>query len=207
MALRNNRAFTLVELLVSIAILAIIMTGLYQALATAISTHADTKEKQALLAQARYAMERMVMFVRETDSIEQPDSASPKEILKVSERVLDNYDNTTHAYKAEGDPFLDADNDSDLRVNENTVFPDPKEYITFDLNKTDAGNWKLMEEMPDYGTGFPLSDVAPKRVICEHVTAFTCNLFATNLVEILLTLNNGKSEVTLKTRVRARLIE
>jgi prepilin-type N-terminal cleavage/methylation domain-containing protein len=204
--MRNNRAFTLVELLVSIAILAIIMTGLYQALATAISTHADTKEKQALLAQARYAMERMVMFVRETDSIEQPDSASPKEILKVSERLLDNYDNTTHAYKADGDGFLDADNDSDLLANKSTYSPDPKEYINFDLDKTDANNWKLMEEMPDYSTSL-LSDLTPKRVICEHVTAFTCSLFATNLVEILLTLNNAKSEVTLKTRLRARLIE
>ena len=202
----NNRAFTLVELLVSIAILAIIMTGLYQVLATAISIHADTKEKQELVAQARYAVERMVMFVRETDFIEQPDSASPKEILKVSERVLDNYDNTTHAYKAAGDPFLDADNDSDLRVNENTSSPDPKEYVTFDLDKTDAGNWKLMEEIPDYSTG-SLSDVTSKKVICEHVTVFNCNLFSTNLVEVQLTLNNGKNEVSLKTRATARLVE
>jgi prepilin-type N-terminal cleavage/methylation domain-containing protein len=206
MALRNNRAFTLVELLVSIAILAIIMTGLYQALATSLSAYDTTKDKQELLSQARNALERMAMFVRETDSIEQPDSASPKEILKVSERVLDNYDNTTHAYKADGDGFLDADNDSDLLVNKSTASPDPKEYITFDFDKTDASNWKLMEEMPDYSTSL-LSDLTPKRVICEHVTAFACNLFATNLVEILLTLNNGKSEVTLKTRLRARLIE
>ena len=183
------------------------MTGLYQALATAISIHADTKEKQELVAQTRYAMERMAMFVRETDTISMPDDIN-QELLRVSDRVLDNYDNSTHTYKVEGDGLLDADNDSDGRVNENTFFPDPKEYITFDLDKTDASNWKLMEEMPDYSTGFPLlSDLTPKRVICEHVTAFTCNLFATNLVEILLTLNNGKSEVTLKTRVRARLIE
>ena len=204
--MRNNRAFTLVELLVSIAILAIVMTGLYQALATAISTHADTKDKQALLAQAGYTMERMAMFVRGTDSIEQPNSASPKETLKVSERVLDNYDNTTYEYKADGDGFLDADNDSDLLANKSTSSPDPKEYISFDLDKTDANNWKLMEEMPDYGTSL-LSDLTPKRAICEHVIGFTCSLFATNLVEILLILKNGKSEVTLKTRVRARLIE
>jgi prepilin-type N-terminal cleavage/methylation domain-containing protein len=206
MALRNNRAFTLVELLISIAILAIIMTGLYQALATSLSAYDTTKDTQELLAQARNALERMAMFVRETDFITQPDSGSDKEILKVSERVLDNYDNSAHAYKAKGDGFLDADNDADLFVNENTYFPDPKEYITFDLDKTDASNWKLMEEMPDYSTG-SLSDVTTKKVICEHVSAFTCNLFATNLVEMLLTLNNGKNEVSLKTRVKARFIE
>ena len=89
MTLRNNRAFTLVELLVSIAILAIIMTGLYQVLATAISIYADTKEKQELVAQARYAMERMAMFVRETDTISSPDDIN-QELLRVSERVLDN---------------------------------------------------------------------------------------------------------------------
>ncbi|MBK5100509.1 MAG: prepilin-type N-terminal cleavage/methylation domain-containing protein [Desulfobacteraceae bacterium] len=117
MTLRNNRAFTLVELLVSIAILAIIMTGLYQVLATAISIYADTKEKQELVAQARYAMERMAMFVRETDTISSPDDIN-QELLRVSERVLDNYDNSTHTYNVVPDGLLDADNDSDGLVNE-----------------------------------------------------------------------------------------
>lgn len=63
-----------------------------------------------------------------------------------------------------------------------------------------------MEEIPDYSTP-ELEDFMAKRVLCEYVTAFSCTRFATNLVEILLTLNNGKSEVTLETRVRARLIE
>jgi prepilin-type N-terminal cleavage/methylation domain-containing protein len=200
MALRNNRAFTLIELLVSIAILAIIMTGLYQALATSMAAYDTTKDKQELLAQARNALERMAMFVRETDEISKPDDIN-QEVLKISDRVLDNYDNATHAYKVDGDGFLDADNDSDGLANEGGG--DPVDPITFDLDKTDADNWKLVEQMPDYST----ADLRAKEVLCEHVTAFTCSRLATNLVEIELSLNNSKSEVTLKTRIKMRLSE
>ena len=198
--IRNGSGFTLVELLITVAILGIIMVGLHQVLWTAISAYESTKEKQDLLAQARFAMDRMAMFVQETDEINIP---FPDEI-KVSERLLDTYDNSDQTYMPGGDGYLDADNDADGLVNEGAG--DSREYIDFKLNKDDPSNWKLVEEMPDYSTGAP-DDTTAEQVLCEHVTDFTLTLLASNLVEIQLTLNNGKSEMSLKTRVRAMYVE
>jgi len=200
--LKNNSGLTLFELLISIAILGILMVGLHQALGTAISAYGNTKNKQELLAQARYTMERMVMFVNETDYIWKPDDVD-QEILRVGERVLDTYNNATHAYDIDGDGYLDADNDYNGTIN---VTLPPDEQLTFSLDKTEASNWKLKEEMPDYSTA-DYYDTSAGKVICEHITAFNCSRLSANLVEIELTLNNGKSEVSLKTRARARLIE
>jgi prepilin-type N-terminal cleavage/methylation domain-containing protein len=191
-----SSGFTLLELLISLAILSIIMIGLHQVMGTALSAHRRTTEKTELLAQARYAMERMVMFVQETDQIEVPSVDK----LVVSERLLDTYDNESHTYVLDGDGYLDADNDHNGLVNEGTL-EDPPDPLTYDLNKTDGNNWKLMEEMPDYGSP-ELGDPREKKVLCEHVTAFQCTLLAPNLVEILLTLHDGENEVSLKTRVK-----
>lgn len=203
--MRNDEAgLTLLELLISLTILGIIAVGLQQVMSTAISTYDSTKTEQYLLAQARFAMERMAKFVQETDSIVKPDDVSDEEMLKIGERVLDTYDNATQAYRIDGDGLLDADNDSDALVNEGGS--DPFDLITFDLDKTDASNWKLQEQMPDYATP-TLNDFIATNVICEHVTSFGCNLLSANLVEVNLRLNDGKSEVSLKTRVRARLMD
>lgn len=196
----NNLGFTLLELLIGIAILGIIMIGLNQALGTAVSSYGVIKQKQDLLAQARYAMERVVMFTQETDSIQVPSS----DRLIVHERVLDTYNNGDHTYLSGGDGYLDADNDSDGLINEGGA--DSADLVTFDLNKADPNNWKLQEQMPDYSTA-ALADFMAVNVICEHVTSFSCNLLATNLVEIQLTVNDGNKEVSLKTRARAMYVE
>lgn len=203
--IHDNSGLTLLELLISIAILGIIMTSLYQVVGTPLSAYEGTREKQDLLAQARFVMERMVMFVQETDDIDKPQlHQANTPWLEISERVVDTYDNAT--YDIDGDGYLDANNDSDDLVNEDIVQPDPPEYIRFDLDKSDGSNWKLMEEMPDYSTS-NLNDHKAEEVICEHVTLFNCSHLSTNLVEIELTLNNGNSEVSLKTRAKARFIE
>ena len=199
--IHENSGFTLLELLISIAILSIIMIGLYQAMDTALASHEQTTEKTELLAQARYAMERMVMFVQVTDQIDIPST----DRLVVSERLLDTYDNQSLVYMPDGDGYLDADNDHNGLVNEGSV-EDPPDPITFDLDKTDGNNWKLQEEMPDYGS-LNLYDFMEKKVLCQHVNTFQCTLLAPNLVEILLTLNDGEHEVSLKTRVRAFYLE
>ena len=191
-----SSGFTLLELLISIAILSIIMIGLHQVMGNALSAQRQTTEKTELLAQARFAMERMVLFVEETDQIDVPSVDK----LVVNERLLDTYDNNLHTYLFEGDGYLDADNNRNGLVNEATL-EDPPDPITFDLDKTDGNNWKLMEEMANYGTP-DLYDRAEKKVLCEHVTAFQCTLLAPNLVEILLTLHDAQNEVSLKTRVR-----
>ena len=195
-SMNDSSGFTLLELLISIAILAMIMIGLQQVMGTALSAHRQTTEKTELLAQARYAMERMVMFVQETDQIDIPSVDK----LVVNERLIDTYRNDLHSYLLEGDGYLDADNDHNGQVNEGTP-EDPPDPISFDLDKTDGNNWKLMEEMPNYGTS-DLYDHQEKKLLCEHVTAFQCTLLAPNLVEILLTLSAGEHEVSLKTRVR-----
>jgi prepilin-type N-terminal cleavage/methylation domain-containing protein len=141
--MNDSPGFTLIELLISIAILSVIMIGLHQVMGSALSAHRQTIEKNELLTQARYAMERMVMFVQETDQI---DVVSVDKLV-VNERLIDTYNNENHSYNPEGDTYLDADNDRNGLVNEGTI-EDPPDKITFDLDKTDSNNWKLMEEMP-----------------------------------------------------------
>ena len=193
----DKSGFTLLELVISVAIMSIIMIGLHQAMGTVLSAHSSAQEEQELVTRARYAMERMVMFVQETDQVE----ITSSDRLVVSERVLDTYDNTTNGYAPEGDGRLDADNDYDDLVNEGGA-EDPPDSIIFDLDKTDANNWKLQEQLPRYETP-SLGDFMPGRVLCENVTDFQCSLLGPSLVEIQLTLNDGKNEVTLKTRVKA----
>ncbi len=200
--MHDNSGFTLLELLISIAILSVIMIGLHQAMGTALSAHRQTTDRQELLARARYAMERMVMFVQETDQIEIPSADN----LVLNERVLDTYDNVTHGYIAEGDKYLDADNDHDGLVNEGGLNDDPADLINFSLDKSDPNNWKLQEQMPNYSTS-TLDDFLATKVLCEHVTTFACTLLTPNLVEIQLTVNDGENEVNLKTRVRAMYVD
>jgi hypothetical protein len=122
-------------------------------------------------------MERMVMFVQETDQIQ----IASVENLVLNERVLDTYDNDTLGYIAEGDGYLDADNDHDGVVNEGGVNDDPADPISFSLEVT--------------------------KVLCAHVTTFSCTLLTPDLVEIQLTVNDGKNEIHLKTRVKAMYID
>ena len=197
----DKSGFTLLELVISVAILSIIMMGLHQVMETALSAHSSVQEEQELAARARYAMERMVMFVQETDQVQIPSS----DRLIVSERLLDTFDNVTNLYAPEGDGYLDADNDYDGLVNEGGV-EDPPDSITFDLDKTDANNWKLQEQMPRYETP-ALGDFVASKVLCEHVTGFQCSLLGPDLVEIQLTLNDGNNEVNLKTRVKAMYVQ
>jgi prepilin-type N-terminal cleavage/methylation domain-containing protein len=193
--------FTLLELVISMAILAVIVLGLQQSLGTALSSYSSITEKQDLIVEARLAMERLVMFAQETDKVLSP-VGSNEEVLKVSERVLDTYTNTTHVYTVGGDGRPDADNNADGLVN--TGADDLPDYITFDLDKTDSTNWKLMEQMPDYSTA--PSDLLQRKVICEHVTEFRCSRLSAGLVEIRLSLSDGKASVSLRTRALARLI-
>ena len=196
--MHDNSGFTLLELLISMVILSIIMIGLHQAMDTALSAHRQTTDRQELLARARYTMERMVMFVQETDQMEIPAADN----LVLNERMLDTYDNDTHGYIAEGDGYLDADNDRDGVVNEGGVNDDPVDPISFSLDKSEPNNWKLQEQMPDYSTS-TLDDSLAAKVLCEHVTTFSCSLLAPNLVEIQLTVSDGENEMNLKTRVNA----
>jgi hypothetical protein len=177
-----------------------------------LSTYQAAQASQASVPAAGYALERMVMFVQETDQITQPSTIIPEERLQVSERVSDQYNNSSHAYVAAGDGLLDADNNANGLINEGGE--DPAEFITFELDKTDAGNWKLTEQMPDYSrsdTGYYKTKV----VICEHIKpdplnnplGFSCKRLSAGIVEIILTLQKGSATVTLKTTAKSRWVE
>ena len=151
---------------------------------------------------ARRAMERMTIFVQESDQIVNPATAT-EGMLKVTERVIDTRNNTTHAYVAAGDGLPDADRNSDGMINQNDG--SVRDYITYFLDQSNSTDWKLVEQAPDYGSG--AGATLPNNTICEHVTQFQCTRLSSNLVTILLTVSTGKTTVTLQTRARARLIE
>jgi prepilin-type N-terminal cleavage/methylation domain-containing protein len=194
---KNQSGLTLFELLIAVALFSIIMSGFYHLLSTALSTYEYTGNNQELLAQGRYAMERIVMFGQEAEEIKRP--AGDK--LEFPERVLDTYDNATQAYCVDGDGILDADRDADGLVDEGDG--DNKELVKFHHDK---GAELLIEKLPDYGTADE-GDYRPDTVLCEHVTLFKVDKLSAELAEIQLTLKNGQSEVSLKTRVKARYVE
>ena len=200
---KNQSGLTLLELLVAITIFSIIVGGLYQVLDHTLATYETTRNQQNLLSRARYAMERMVMFVQASDQIVNSAISATQE-LTVSERVLNTYNNQTLAYLIDGDEFLDADNDADGLVNEGQE--DLPEYISFRLDTSNADNWKLIERRPDYSTT-DSADQTQGSVICEHVTAFACRRFSPGMVEISLSLKNRDAQVTLKTRAKAGHLE
>jgi prepilin-type N-terminal cleavage/methylation domain-containing protein len=200
----KKAGFTLIELLIAIALMAIIVGVLDQVAARVLSTYSAVQASQDLVPQARYALERMVAFVQESDQIQTPPTTAPTEVLAVSERLSDQYANATRVYKADGDTLPDADTDANGLVNEGGG--DPAEFITFDLDKTDAANWKLMEQMPDYGT-VSTGDFKARVVLCEHVQAFACTRLSAGIVAITLTLGQGTKALTLRTTAKARWVD
>ncbi|MBE0556491.1 MAG: prepilin-type N-terminal cleavage/methylation domain-containing protein [Proteobacteria bacterium] len=200
----KKAGFTLIELLIAIAIMVIIIGTLDQVAARILSTYSAVQSSHDLVPQARYALERMATFVQESDAIQTPSTTGPTEVLAVSERLSDQFTNASRAYKGDGDTLPDADTDADGLVNE--ADGDPAELVTFDLDKTDAANWKLMEQMPDYGT-VSTSDFKAKAILCEHVQAFTCTRLSAGIVAITLTLQQGTKAVALRTTAKARWVD
>jgi len=206
----NKSGFTLIELLIAIVLMALIVGALDQVAARVLSTYSAAQESQDLVPQARYALERMVTFVQESDYIVAPDTTSSTKVLTVSERLSDQYDNQTNIYKVDGDGIPDADSDWNGLINDGIGVP--KELITFRLDETDASvkclNKCLKEQMPDYGTPPPQTgDYKAEIIICENVTAFSCRRLSPGIVEITLTLQKRSKKVTLRTTAKARWVD
>jgi hypothetical protein len=181
---------------VAIAILAVIVGSLQQSLASALSAYSYTKSRRDLLSQANYAIRRMAMFVQEARAINVPAGHQ----LEVPECVIDTYDNTTHAYRADGDGFLDTDRDSDGFVDEGDG--DSPGWVKFEW--IGAEN-RVIERFPDYSTADE-GDYKADRVICEKVTFLKFTKMQNNLLQIELTLADGNNQISLKTRAKARYI-
>lgn len=203
----RKAGFTLIELLIAIALMALIVGALDQVAGRVLSTYSAVQASHDLIPQARYALERMVTFVQESDKIQTPPTIDPTEVLAVSERLSDQYTNASRTYKVDGDTLLDADTDADGPVNESgdATTGDPYEYISFGLDKTDATNWKLTEQMPNYGTS-ATNDFKTPVTLCEHVTVFACRRLSAGIVEITLTLQQGSKAITLRTTGKARWV-
>ena len=202
---RNRAGLTLAELLVSIVLVSILAGGLYQVFSAAMVAYTDSGTKQAQIQKAGRAIEGMTMFAQETDFILSPTSATPTNVLQVGERVLDTYNNATDTYAIDGDGLLDADVDADGLVNEHAVSSIRYYLVPVATGATGTTNWTLMEECPSYAAG--TLGVYRTNTLCDGVTQFSCSLLATNLVEIALTVSDGKTTTSLKTRARARLLQ
>lgn len=198
---QNNKGFSLLELIVAVGVLGMIMMSLQVVLGQSLSTHAETREKLDLVSQARFSVDRIALMVTETGYIETPVQGGTAESLVIEERIMDVYNNSTHAYDKTGDGILDADNDGTGAVNDH-ITNDPVDKISIRLDKTDADNWKLVEELPDYGTA-ALTDTMTQRILCEHVTLFRVTRGSSseqNLIKIELDLGKGPNLVSLTTR-------
>jgi len=197
----KKAGFTLIELLVGLAIVGMIMAALYQVTGQVLAHYTAARQSQEVASPGRSALERMVMFVQESDRILLPDTANPLDKLQVSERLSDQYTNLPHAYVAAGDGLPDGDADANGLIAAGEAEP-----ITFDLDKADPNNWRLVEQIPNYGTSLA-GDFQPKKVLCEHVKDFSCKRLSVGRVEISLSLQQGSKTVTLQTTARARWMD
>lgn len=194
--------FSLVELMVVIMIMGMVALALQQVMAQFLITRTGSREKVQLLNQARVALERITALVQETAYLEHPLAGGSDAQLRLGEHAMDMYNNTSHAFVAAGDGKLDADNDGNGLVNDGPGGSDPVDLVTLKLDKTLAGNWKLVEILPNYSTA-ALTDFLPQRVLAENVTQFACTVLTQNLVEILLVLEKQNMRAQLKTRAIA----
>lgn len=140
----TSPGFTLVELLVSLAIAGLLLTAMTGLVNTALETRTDTALRGDATQDARFAMQRMVTAVRGTNRLLLPLADSPKTNWRENVR-----EQTVPASPPEGDSTLatavlavalapdldingdgveDADNDKDGRVDE-----DPADDASNDL--------------------------------------------------------------------------
>ncbi len=184
----------LIELVLAIAIMGIVMVGLFQALSHASSSYRERADGQDMLSQGQYALMRMTLFIRETADFSLP---SEKKI-KVVERVLDRFDNVTHHALPDGDGILDADSDANGLVDDSDS--DPTEDVIFQLE-----SGQILETLPNYGTAIP-GDTLPPDPICDHVSELKIKKLSDDLLSIWLVLDDGRSRIELFTRVKARIM-
>ena len=131
---KPSHGFTLLELLVSLAIAGLLLTAISGLVNTALETRTDTGLRGNAMQDARFAMQRMVTAVRDTNRLLLPLADSPKTNWRENLR-----EQTVPASAPEGDSTLatavlavtldpdldidangvaDADNDKDGRVDE-----------------------------------------------------------------------------------------
>jgi len=133
-SLRHQSAFTLIELLTALALAALILAATSGLMNNAMGTDAVLEERNELMRQARFAMQRMTHAVAETDYLflPQPDKSDTDWRENVREETVPASPPEGSSTKAtavlavalgrsvdlDANGFADADNDSDGRINE-----------------------------------------------------------------------------------------
>lgn len=105
----GSAGLTLVEVLVSVMIYAVIMAGLFKVTSVAMASRTIHREKERLRSEGRWALEKMVRHVRGSSWTLIPvKENNMRSILAVAEQILD----------LDADGFADADADKDGRIDE-----------------------------------------------------------------------------------------
>ena len=73
---RSSRGFTLAELLVALALMALLVTAAAMGIYAAQISHAYNSEKTDLVARARGVLDRITRDIRQAESVESPDAAT-----------------------------------------------------------------------------------------------------------------------------------
>ena len=116
---KRHDGFTLVELLLAVAIAGLLMAALSGVVSQALQARAAVQERNELLRDARFAMERMVSSVRGTTRLLVPLGENPTTAWSESVRDPGVLAMTLPpAIDRDQDGFADVDNDRDGRVDE-----------------------------------------------------------------------------------------
>ena len=138
------RGFTLVELLTALAVAALLVTGLVGAIATTLDTQEHSSRRNELTRQARFAMDRMIRAVSNTERLllplaDKPWSNWPEHIREETVPPSPPIGSSIKATAVlavtqdpqvdlDGDGLPDADNDGDGRFDE-----DPPDDMGYEL--------------------------------------------------------------------------
>ncbi len=113
----GRRGFTLVELVVALAIGSLLLLALTEVMGTAVRARAEAEEHAALAREARFALQRMVLAVRRSPGLVLPGPDSP--LTAQQESVRDALAVLMDPTRDDDDDgFPDVDNDRDGRIDE-----------------------------------------------------------------------------------------
>ncbi len=148
-----SHGYTLVEMLISVVIAALIIAGLAGVVSGALELGADAVERNTLARDARFAMQRMVSAVRHTRRLVLPLAENPETVWSESDRdpgVLAV--SLDPALDSDADGVMDADNDGDGLIDEDLPDDNNLDGAAGILGIDDDGDGSVDEQAPNDGT-------------------------------------------------------
>lgn len=145
--------FTLLEMLISISIAALLLASLVGVVANALHAGEDARDRNALTGDAHFALQRMVHAVSRTRRLVLPLAENPSTPWSESDRdpgvlavLLDPF------LDRDGDGVMDADNDGDGLIDEDLPDDNNADGAAGILGVDDDGDGLIDEHAPDDGT-------------------------------------------------------